>query len=80
MEFPISKKLLRTLTNVRMETDNPCGMYPGGLFDLAPAQHGKLTRMGLVKPFIPHNPIHKERVTITESGRAALEENGIQSE
>lgn len=80
MEFPITKKLLRTLNNVRMETDNPLGMYPGGRYDFAPAQHGKLELMGLIELFIPHNPAHRERVTITESGRAALEENGIKEQ
>jgi len=76
----MNKKLLRTLNNIRMETDTPCGMYPGGRYDLAPAQHSRLERMGLVEPFIPHNPVHKERVTITLKGRSVLEENGVQSE
>lgn len=76
----MNKKLLRTLDNVCLETDCPISMYPGGRYDLAPVQHRKLERMGLVEPFIPHNPIHKERVTITDKGRAVLKEHGIQSE
>ena len=77
MDLRISKKLLRRLGHVRMETDSSCGMYPGSHYDSASAQHSKLERMGLIEPFIPHNLVHKERVTITDKGRTVLEENGI---
>lgn len=48
------------------------GMYPGDLWEHAPKQFAELERMGLVRLFTPHNPVHKDRAVITELGRKAL--------
>jgi len=55
-------------------TDKPIGMYPGIYIDDAPGQIRKLIARGLLEEYHPHNPVHKTRATITDLGRAALEE------
>ena len=68
----LSPKLLKRLEEVRLFTDNHSGMYPGLLYELAPAQFGKLIKHGLAATFEPNNPVHKMRVVITRAGRNML--------
>jgi hypothetical protein len=50
------------------------GMYAGERADLIPPSVAlRLQRDGFVYLNIPHNPVHKERLTITSDGLRALE-------
>lgn len=67
---PIGKKRLRWLEAAARE--NHGSMYPGVHADAAPGVFRDLVKLGWVKTYLPHNPAHKDRYVITESGRAAL--------
>lgn len=57
---------------IRMASDGR-GMYAGERIDVIPPKHLRaFERSGWVDIVIPHNPVHKERVAITDAGRAAL--------
>lgn len=71
-EMPLGAKLLKTLERVRTATDYTGGGYPGCHADESPAQFRRLRTRGMIENFIPHNPVHKERVVITDKGRDAL--------
>ena len=68
----LGAKLRKTLAHIEIMTDCGGGKYPGMHYDLAPMQCNRLRRMGYVAMYMPENPSHKERVTITAAGRAAL--------
>ena len=69
----LSKKLLRRLQIVARETERPLGiMYRGTPMDIAPVQHSELIRRGLAYREVPHNPVHKVRVVVSDAGLAAL--------
>lgn len=52
------------------------GLYPGIQWDFAPRRFTKLSNLGLVERYTPHNPVHKERAVITQAGREALKVYG----
>ncbi len=68
----ISDKQRKRLEMLRSFTDNFSGMYPGDYFDSARSQYQKLINAGLAEMYYPHNPVHSDRVIITEKGREAL--------
>ena len=75
-DLVVAKKLLDTLERARQYTDNPSGMYPGYDIVFAPGQFKKLEKRGFVELYSPHNPVHNDRMVITDLGREALETNG----
>lgn len=71
----LSKKERRWLGHIRLATDGG-GMYPGEHWDFIPNRvRHSLWRKGFIQSFTPHNPVHKERATITPAGRQALQES-----
>jgi hypothetical protein len=63
------------LTTIRLATDSTGGMYPGLQADALPSGPAKRLRDAwYIELFVPHNPVHKDRWTITPTGRAALAE------
>lgn len=71
--MPLGKKRLKWL---RLAASDDGGMYPGVHADMAPGVFGALAKMGFVTRYVPHNPAHKDRYVITDSGRAKLDEAG----
>ena len=69
----LSKKHLLWL---RASASPPCVMYPGEYWDAAPRAFRYLSSLGLVRCYLPHNPIHKERAIITDKGRDVLVSHG----
>ncbi len=49
------------------------GMYAGERVDVLPPKVARwMEEAGYVYRVVPHNPVHKERLAVTEAGRAAL--------
>lgn len=46
--------------------------YPGCEYCWSPKKYNTLEKMGLVKLWQPHNPVHKERMILTHEGQEAL--------
>ncbi len=67
----LNRKLRRTLERARLFSLGG-GMYPGDWWEGAPRQHQKLETMGLVRMYVPHNPVHKIRAEITQKGLEVL--------
>lgn len=69
--MPMRKQDRKWLEQVRLLTDSSGGMYPGMPVDRLPPSVTR--RLGpYLESYSPHNPIHKERWTITQAGRDAL--------
>jgi hypothetical protein len=73
-ELKLTAKELRTLRLAA--SDNPCGLYPGIQWDVAPKRLARLYRLGLVADYIPHNPVHKGRAVATKRGHELLAVGG----
>jgi len=68
----LSEKARKWLEHIRLSSEGG-GMYPGTRQEDVPRKVSKrLYGAGLISPFTPHNPAHKERWIITLSGRGAL--------
>lgn len=63
------------LEHIRKATDRASG-YPGlPLFFVPDKIADVLKRQNFIEEFVPYNPNHNVRWTITDAGRAALEAN-----
>lgn len=70
----LGKKARKTLEHIKL-CSNGGGMYPGvRTEDVSFKVGSRLHREGLIRYFIPHNPVHKERWIITDAGLDALNE------
>lgn len=62
------------LEKVRDWTDRLTGMYSGMTTDGFPdSVEVRLTKLGFVERFYPHNLVHHDRLVITDLGRRALD-------
>jgi hypothetical protein len=53
--------------------DGQAGMYPGIQQDVVPrSTASRLVHEGLIRAYMPHNGVHKDRWVITDAGRSAL--------
>ena len=52
------------------------GMYPGSRWDMCPTAFNRLSKLGFVDRWEPHNPAHKPRAVATDAGRLALKRAG----
>ncbi len=70
----LTPKQRKWLELIRTATDGSGGIYSGERADLVPNKIVSFfDRSGFVDWNMPHNPAHKERLTITSRGRDALE-------
>jgi hypothetical protein len=64
----LTNKEKKWLLRIR-DASRGSGMYPGEYVEFVPAKvQRSLLSKGLIGSFIPHNPVHKERLVTTHKG------------
>lgn len=72
----LSAKHRKWLDLIKVSSGGMSSRYPGIHVDKIPPKAMRLfERLGYVEIFIPHNPVHKDRVIITYRGEEALAES-----
>ena len=73
MKPAMNKQQRNWLKTIEMCSGPSSSMYPGLQTDAVPSNPARhLESDGYIERYVPHNPVHKDRWVITDTGRAAL--------